>query len=357
MLPLNIPFIPDDDYLHFLLDHEDCLQAVHFNLHDPLLQDARINIHNDSFQKLKESLGLLKRPAKYLLANGRIHPDIVYKNDNQLQAVICKLEQLAEDGQLDGLIFADSYMLTVLGDAAPSLAASIEAIPSVNFQIDRIEKLTALIELIEINGFITPGKITLDRSLNRNPGDLTSLSSSIRKRWPGITIELLANEGCLPHCPFRATHEALISMANCNATRLDTRQLNDNLACVRWLNSSPYRVLSSPFIRPEDVSFYAGKTDVIKICGRTLGPQFLIKTVQAYLNGRFHGNLLRLLDAPHWMAEIWDLPNQSLPDDFLDKMIHCKLDCSTCSLCKTLFEQFARVKPFQLINMIDGPRY
>ena len=92
MLPLNIPFIPDEGYLRFLLEHEDRLQAVHFSLHDPLLQDARIHTDNYSLQKLKELLGQLKRPAKYLLANGRIHPDIVYKKDNQLHALIHKLD-------------------------------------------------------------------------------------------------------------------------------------------------------------------------------------------------------------------------------------------------------------------------
>ena len=350
MLPLNVPFLPDEDYLHFLLEKEHRLQSVHFSLHDPLLQDARIHIANESIQKLKESLGQLKKPKKYLLANGRFHPDAVYTGGKQLQPLISRLEQLLNADLLHGLIFADSYMLTALADAAPSLAAAIEAIPSVNFQIDKIEKLAALVELTTSIGFKIPGKITLDRNLNRNPGGLTTIKAEIRKRWPQMAIELLANEGCLSHCPFRATHEALISMANCRTKGLDTRLLNDNLACVRWLTRSPYRILSSPFIRPENIPFYADKTDVIKLCGRTLGPRFLKQAVNAYLDGFFHGNLLSLLDASYWMADIWNLPNQSLPENFLEKIIRCKLDCSTCSYCKTLFEKLARIIPMQLID-------
>ncbi len=354
MVLLNIPFVPDDDYLHFLLENEHCLQSVHFSLHDPLLQDARIHLESESIQKLKESLGQLKKPKKYLLANGRFHPEAVYRGGKQLQPLISKLDQLLKADLLDGLIFADSYMLTALAYAAPSLAAAIEAIPSVNFQIDTIEKLAVLVELTAANGFKTPGKITLDRNLNRNPGGLTTLKAAIRIRWPQMAIELLANEGCLSHCPFRATHEALISLANCNTKGLDTRLLNDNLACVRWLTNSPFRVLSSPFIRPEDTPYYVDKADVIKLCGRTLGPRFLKQTVSAYLEGSFHGNLLSLLDASQWMADIWDLPNQSLPKNFLEEIIFCKFDCSTCSHCETLFEQLVRIKPMQLIDKRPG---
>jgi hypothetical protein len=350
MFPLNIPFLPDDDYLHFLFDNEHRLQSVHFSLQDSLLQDARIHIENVSIEKLIESLGQLKKPKKYLLANGRQHPETVYLGGKQLQALISKLELLLESDLLDGLIFADSYMLTALADAAPSLVAAIEAIPSVNFQIDKIEKLAALVELIQINGFKIPRKITLDRNLNRDLSGLTTLKAAISTRWPKMAVELLANEGCLTHCPFRATHEALISMANCTSKGSDTRMLNDNLACVRWLTNSPFRILSSPFIRPEDMHFYAEKTDVIKLCGRTLGPKFLEQTISAYLEGSFHGNLLSLLDASQWMADIWSLPNQSLPRDFLEKIIRCKNDCNSCSQCKKWFELLARIKPMQIID-------
>lgn len=349
-LPLNVPFLVDDDYVDFLVENEAGLQAVHFGLYDPLLQDARIQLEQRSLDSLKESLCRLMKPKKYLLANGRFHPASVYDRGGGLGLLVAKLEALVSAKQLDGLIFSDSYMVTALGDFAPSLVESIEAIPSVNFQLDSTAKLAALLELIRSAGFRMPGKITLDRSLSRNLAELTELKRALARRWPGITVELLANEGCLPHCPFRATHEALISLANCRLERMDTRKLNDDLACVRHLNTAPYRILSSPFIRPEDMVWYKDKTDVIKICGRTLGPEFLKRTIAAYLAGSCSGNLLDLLDASHWMSDFWNLPNPSLPDDFLEKIIHCKLDCSTCSYCKELFERIAEIKPFELVD-------
>ena len=92
---------------------------------------------------------------------------------------------LLKAGVIDGLIFADSYLLTALADAAPELAAQLEAVPSINFGIDNIEKIEVLLDLIAGNGFRPPAKITLDRSLNRNPEALASLSRELRRTGAG----------------------------------------------------------------------------------------------------------------------------------------------------------------------------
>lgn len=320
MLPLNIPFIPDDGYLGFLVENEAHIRTLHYSLYDPGLQDARIHIDDIPVEKLIASLKRLKKTKKYVLANGRFHSHSVYNGGEELRAIIHKLDRLLEAGQLDGVIFSDSYFLTALGDAAPLLAASVEAVPSVNFQIDTIDKLAAVIEFISLNGFVRPTKVTLDRSLNRKPQQLSVITTEVKKRWPHLQVELLANEGCLSYCPSRQTHEALISSSNCCGAGIDTKRLNDNLACVRWLTDAPYRILGSPFIRPEDVSFYEDKADVLKICGRTLGSLFLQRTIGAYVMGTWSDNLLDLLDASHWMADVWNLPNTTLPENFLEKV-------------------------------------
>lgn len=350
MLPFNVPFLADDDYVDFLKRNEHRLQSVHYSLHDPLLQDARIQTEACSIERLEASLRQLKGVKKYVLANGRFHPDAVYGGGDRLKTLLGNLERLTQAGQLDGILFSDSYMLTALADNTPSLVNAIEAVPSVNFQIDSIHKLTVLMDFVQDNGFRPPGKVTLDRSLSRNPQKLTELKAAMKSCFKQLDLELLANEGCLPHCPYRATHEALISLANCRADGVDTRLLNNNLACVRRLSEAPFKILSSPFIRPEDVDFYQHKADVIKICGRTLGTVFLKKTISAYLQGSFHGNLFDLFDASHWMADLWDLPNHLLPDDFPLKMARCTYNCSGCSYCNSLFEKLAAIKPITIID-------
>jgi collagenase-like PrtC family protease len=351
MLPLNVPFLPETPYIRFLNNLGPRLHAVHFSLHDPLLCDARVRLGQSSLPTLIGLLARLPGPKKYLLANGRFQPTGTYTGSSRLSGLIVRLERLLDAGVLDGLIFADSYLLTALGDAAPAVVARLEAIPSVNFSIDSMGKLIALMDLVAANGFRLPGKITLDRELNRRPAELALLSTKIRRRWPMVKIELLANEGCLMHCPFRSTHEALIAATN-NATRsdghFDTQRLNGDLACRRQLTQSPHRILSSPFIRPEDVHRYEGSADLIKVCGRTLGTGFLQRLVKAYVQGHYRGNLLDLLDAAHWMSDRWDIANGNIPEDFLDILSTCEQECAVCNFCRTYFDHHVRSKQLQL---------
>lgn len=356
MLPLNVPFLPEEGYLSFLKGLGPRLHAVHFSLYDGALCDARVRLHHISVETLADALRRLPGPKKYLLANGRFHPGGTYAGEGSLHRLIDRLERLLDAGALDGLIFADSYLLTALGDAAPGVAARLEAVPSVNFIIDGVEKLAVLLELVSAGGFRMPGKLSLDRGLNRRPERLATLVTAIRHRWPEVMIELLANEGCLNHCPFRATHEALIAAANDGGhnSRIDTRRLNRDLACLRQLNRTPHRILASPFIRPEDLSRYEDTADLIKVCGRTLGVDFLKRTVEAYARGYYAGNLFDLLDACHWMAERWEIPNAKLPPDLFHTLTTCRQDCTDCHLCHTMFKRYARPIPLELNDLRTG---
>jgi len=146
MLPLNVPFLPEASYICFLNNLGPRLHAVHFSLHDPVLWDARVRLEQPSLQTIIDLLAHLPGPKKYLLANGRFQPTGTYTGPVGLSVLIERLQRLLDTGVLDGLIFADSYLLAALGDAAPAIVSRLEAIPSVNFSIDNIGKMKVLMD-------------------------------------------------------------------------------------------------------------------------------------------------------------------------------------------------------------------
>ena len=350
MMQLNVPFIPDNHYNRFLNGLGSRLYAVHFSLYDSALCDARIRFETLEIDTLVNALKRVLLPKKYLLANGRFHPTDQYESRQRLNELLQRLERLQAEGVLDGIIFSDFYLLFALSDAAPDIVSGIEAVPSINFMIDSAPKLDAVLEMIGHTRFQAPGKISVDRGLNRRLKMLSELSTAIRNRLPDAKIELLANEGCLSHCSFRPTHDALIAAANAGFG-LNTLRMNRDLGCMRILSETPHRLLASPFIRPEDVSRYEDLANVIKICGRTLGSKFLKYAVSAYTKGVYKGNLLNLLDAAHWMAEKWSIQNQMLPSEIFDTLTTCEQHCAQCLACRELFQKHARQLTFRMRDL------
>jgi hypothetical protein len=161
----NVPFIPEPAYVRFLNGIGRHLHSIHFGLEDPALCDARIRVRTFDEETLVDLLKSVSGPRKYLLANGA----------GGLTNLLRRMERFHTQGVLDGIVFSDAYLLFALSDAAPELAARIEAVPSINFMIDSAQKLDAVLEIIESSRFRPPGKITLDRLLNRRPAALSDL--------------------------------------------------------------------------------------------------------------------------------------------------------------------------------------
>ena len=114
------------------------------------------------------------------------------------------------------------------------------------------------------------------------------------------------------------------------------------------VDEKPVRMLQSPFIRPEDMELYLYHVDTIKICGRTLGSAFLKQTLTAYLDRRYDGNLLDLLDALHWLAPSLYLDNTLLSFDFANMLSMCDNQCSTCGFCEELFHTITHTLPLEI---------
>lgn len=313
---LDVPFLPDEAYVAFLADNAQRLHGIHFSLHDGAGLDARPPGESLSADALADLLTKIRGPKKYALLNARFHDADVYSKAGALDEIIARLEVLAGHAELAGIVYADHYLLTALADRAPSLASSLEAVPSVNTGLDSVEKIAARVEYIHAAGFRAPSKIIPDRRLNRRPDEFAALKAGLGKLLPGAAVTLLVNEGCLADCPYKPAHDARLAYYNIGHGSEIKTPVNRMLGCLRLFVKEPWRLLTSPFVRPEDVHHLEGTADVVKVCGRSLGAAAVQRIVSAYLEERFTGNLLKLLDAPDVLAETFFISNEALPGDF-----------------------------------------
>jgi collagenase-like PrtC family protease len=331
-LKLNVP------YLEFLRRNEDLLYSVYFQAPD-FVGDARIHVTAINKSDLQAASDLKCR--KYMTLNGRTTPLAVYGTlGNNLTQ---QINALYQEQLLTGILILDFYLLRKLADEG--LDRGIDVVPSINMGIDSVAKAHSAVQHIVNMGFSVPSKLILDRSLNRSLKSLAQISRQLRKDFPRTQLELLANEGCIQHCPYKVNHDAAISTVNdrsahsviaINQARdagFDVSRLNEDLGCIRHFETQVEDVLKIPFIRPEDLKLYRDYFDVLKIAGRTKSNDFLFKAVGAYVSGYWEGNLLDILDAAGAMSEKLHVFNDQLPDGFGKMLSGCQSRCFNCTYC------------------------
>ncbi len=359
-MKLSVPFIPDNDYADFLSGQKNILSSLYFPLPlDPLTPsfDARVKISahqpgSDLLDLIRtlEPLGQIK---KYILMNTRFVPPAVYTDTGLLIRFLDRVAKLHQAVGIQGIVVSDLYLVNALERTGHDIIPLLEAVPGANTMMDRMEKVQTWLEFQEQTRFALPGRLILDRSLNRSPEKLGALYQQIKSTLPGICIELLGNEGCIFHCPFKPAHDAHIALSNTGLVKESTWMMNQTLGCHAYFNTHPHKFLKSPFIRPEDLGHYQGMADTIKICGRTLGTVFLKKCIKAYATRSFQGNLLEIMDAAGFLAQRIYIRNQALGRDFFKRLTTCTKDCKPCRICSRLFGHAIDEKPFGLTHFKD----
>jgi hypothetical protein len=347
-MKLSVPFIPDESYLCFLKKSAQCLESVYFPLVSGPVLDSRIRVKEADPDALVKALKQFKTIKKYCLLNSRFIDPRAYHDPHFLSQTMDQLEFLTHHAGINGFVFSDAYFLNALSRTSRDIIPDLEAVPGINCMMDSSQKAFAFFNLIEDTGFKMPGKIALDRSLNRDPARLEKTVREIKNRYPSMKIEVLANEGCMDLCPFKLTHDAQISFSNLGLSKTTHDLTNRTLGCHAYFFKNPERFFLSPFIRPEDLSFYKDIADTVKLCGRTLGSKFLMNCISAYRDASYDGNLLSLVDAAHWLSDHIHIDNKKLDPGFLSVLTSCSKDCRSCSTCSNLLLTTSRHKPFKI---------
>ena len=198
--------------------------------------------------------------------------------------------------------------------------------------------------------------LTPDVYINRD----LELLSSIRKET-GMCVKVMVNEGCMHKCSFRKFHFNAVSHIS-----KDTGSLGDGItsselekkarsvdsglffgSCNRLMMEDPSLMLHSGWVRPEDVHEYSGVTDFFKISGRTIPHEDLLRIIGAYMDERYDGNLLDVLDSSLRMMKLHHnayIDNAKLSEmDAFSVLSACGHACRDCTWCEKAAETAIKV--------------
>jgi collagenase-like PrtC family protease len=185
--------------------------------------------------------------------------------------------------------------------------------------------------------------ITPDVNINR---DLDLLKEI--KKATGAELKLMVNEGCLYKCPFRKFHFNATSHVSREVSKvgLDVSFADFLNACNSFMSEDHSQILKSCWIRPEDLRKYSEITNYFKIVGRSQPNSMVKRTIRAYLEESWNGDLLDILCASikrFSMSEGAYLDNKMLDKyKFFEKVVACDNRCGQCNYCKDLATRLIR---------------
>lgn len=340
-MKFEVPFDISSEYLS-VVNNAETTHSVFYGLGKGITPNARTTaVTSNPFIDTNEVLrNLDANIKKHLVCNGTfMDPDNYTSKEykNIIGEVFCNL--LSKD-ILDGVIVYDMYFLNLIADMDIVRNGTINIIPSINFKIDSISRLNSIVSQIQniIGRDYFPTDLMVDRSLNRDLAKLEELVIYVRGISKETKVTLLANEGCLNHCSLKQTHDAIISYINIGHDIRGLEKL-DRVGCQEYFLNNPSQILTSPFIRPEDLSVYSELCDVIKLSGRTLSSANKTKILKAYISRAYDGNLLDLLEAQAGNKGNIFIDNKSLRSDFINTVTKCDKACYKCNFCYNIFNE------------------
>ena len=188
-------------------------------------------------------------------------------------------------------------------------------------------------------------RIVIDPDVNRNLSLLKRMKNSLKGE-----IEVIANHTCIISCHLEYYHYNNTGHGSQRGDKKEEMIYNQYslLRCTLEKLKNPGEFLASPWFAPRDIKYLddAG-IDWIKLAGRGSKREELLALGEAYLKGKYDGNLLPLLGWPHHLAfrkkssieklealEVY-LDEKDLNGfmEFFEKGFPCEKGCEECDFC------------------------
>lgn len=240
-----------------------------------------------------------------------------------------------EESGVEGVVLSNPYLIAFAHRRFPRLKIAVSTAAA----IDSVDKA----QFFERQG---ASVLYLPEFINRD----FPLLQQIRKRVRAELV-LLANVGCLLHCPIRQYHINLVSHSN-ESLELGTYVDYPLMWCTQEKVRDGGQMLKSPWIRPEDLAVYEEfGIEGFKLGGREMDREWVVRAVKAFAARRYDGDLNDLILGfdhlePYGRLPV-RIPNRSLDGfiEFFRKKHDCRMGCRDCRYCDDYAREQNQVEP------------
>lgn len=316
----------------------------------PGLSNARAKVYDkpDDEARIVADLKYCREHGMKLdiLANATCYGDKAYTEEQRLQ-IVGIIKHLDELGLYPEIITTTSpYIAKVIKLNFPD----IEVRASVNMRLRNTLALEYLAPLYD--------SYYICRDVQRDLPTFRRMADWCRDH--GKKLCMLANSGCVRNCPWQVFHETLLSHnfpKACQELSAQQMELLCNRIFIQKRTLSDF--LRCSWIRPEDIHVFEPDLETIKLSTREA--KYPMEIAEAYVNGSYDGNLLRLMDPYHGFGFRPNrIDNKSFPADWITSGIagNCANNCTHCGKCEQLLTRLlkydvdpgARLDGFSLTN-------
>ena len=228
-------------------------------------------------------------------------------------------------------LLAERVGLSCVTTASPLIAkflknnfSDVKVRASVNMEIGTVEGMQYLAPYFD--------SFYMKRECNRDLQKIRELTAWCEAN--GKELGLLANSGCLNFCSAHQFHDNLVSH-EAEIAKMDNAYAFEGI-CHSFLKDpmhlAEYLRITN-FIRPEDIALYEPYFKTAKLATRV--NRTPIRVLRAYLEGRYIGSVMDLLEPNHTgIASPRYIENSLIPADFGKQTLHCGKNCASCGYCK-----------------------
>lgn len=280
----------NDDFIDEIVRQKEHIQEVYFSWGD--FPNGRSSVLES---KIYSSIELQQRQISILklLSDNHIKFNLLF-NANCYGAQSQSRYLFEKIGETTDYIL-HNFGLSSVTTTSPLIAKfiknnfeNIETRASVNMEIGTIQGMEYLSEYFD--------SFYIKRELNRDIEAIKNLHKWCKNNRK--KMYMLANSGCLNHCSAHNFHDNLVAH-EAEIAKMDNAY-NFTGVCKEYLKDpNHYKSLveDTNFVRPEDIYKYEEYFEAVKLATRV--HRNPVGVLNAYINQKYVGNILRLLEPEH----------------------------------------------------------